>query len=81
MELSPCGLGNGTITIHQDGASEITEHGDTLPAFAAQATAFLETLDGKSMLRNPASDVRHDIRVADAIAEAARTGATIPIPV
>ncbi len=79
MELSPCGLGQGTITIHREGVSDISEYGDTLPAFAAQAKAFLETLDGTATLRNPAKDARHDIRVANAIAEAARTGATVPL--
>ncbi len=72
MELSPVGMGSGTLTVNRQG--EVTTENFENPAmgFMAQAKAFVEALDGKATLKNPAEDARFDIHFAEAIAASSR---------
>ena len=77
MELSPLGMGRGTLSVFKDGATETQNFSDPLQGFAAQASAFLQALDGAATLRNTAEDARRDIHFANAIAKSAKRAGAV----
>jgi len=71
MDLSPAGMGTGTLTVNVQGEVTTKNYEDPSMGFTAQAKAFVDALDGKSTLKNPAEDARFDIHFSEAIAASA----------
>ncbi len=64
--------GEGTLTVYRQSAPEILQFPQTPSSLVRQADAFLDAIDQRSGQRSPPEDALWDVRLAEAIATAAR---------
>ncbi|MGH2355725.1 MAG: Gfo/Idh/MocA family protein, partial [Chloroflexota bacterium] len=62
----------GTLTLYRGGAPEVLRFPSHPSAFVRQTDAFLDALDRRGGQRNPPEDALWDVRLAAAVAQAAR---------
>ena len=79
IELYPSEMGNGRLRVHRGSAVETLDFAGARDAFEAQAGAFLASLGGADLCRNPPAETIGDVRVAEAIVRSARTLRTVAL--
>lgn len=77
IELYPGEMGSGRLRVHRGARVEAMDFAAAPDAFRLQAEAFLRSLDGERLCRNPPEETIGDIRVAEAIVRSARTLRTV----
>lgn len=81
IELLPTEMDAGALRLHRGTRVETTDFAAAPDAFTVQAQAFLDSLAGPDICRNPIADALGDLRVAEAIVASARTLRTVELTV
>lgn len=79
VEVSPTELGNGGARLLRGGHEQRADCQGAPDAFDVQAAAFLAEIAGEPRCRNRPADTVGDLRVAEAVAAAARTLCTVTL--
>lgn len=79
LEIHPTEMDNGRWTLTRGTEKTTCDFADSQDAFEVQANAFLDSLGGPNRCRNRPADCLADLRLAEAISEAARERRTVEV--